>query len=217
KKKVDPIKINVNGSELIGSSNVKFLGLHLDENLNFHNHCNNIVSKLGSLAFIFRNLRSVDQLITCYYAYVESKLRYGLCFWGRSASFSKVFIAQKRIIRYMAGLRHTESCKELFIKMGIMPLPSLFIYELSIFLFNNRGRFIKVNTCHQYNTRCGNDFYVPFNRLNLSINSLYVLGLKFFNKLPLEIKNVNKPNVFKSKLKTFLFSSCFYSIDEILM
>ncbi|PSN44798.1 hypothetical protein C0J52_22511 [Blattella germanica] len=77
-KKVDPIKINVNGSELIGSSNMKFLGLHLDENLNFHNHCNSIVSKLGSLAFIFRNLRSVlnlDQLITCYYAYVESKLK----------------------------------------------------------------------------------------------------------------------------------------------
>ncbi|PSN53742.1 hypothetical protein C0J52_02181 [Blattella germanica] len=43
---------------------------------------------------------------------MESKLRYGLCYWGRSASFSKVFIAQKRIIRCMAGLRHMESCKE---------------------------------------------------------------------------------------------------------
>ncbi|PSN30369.1 hypothetical protein C0J52_28371 [Blattella germanica] len=61
----------------------------------------------------------------------------------------------------MVGLRHTESCKEHFIKMGIMSLPSLFIYELSIFLFNNRGRFTKVNTCHQYNTRSGNYFMYP--------------------------------------------------------
>ncbi|PSN54414.1 hypothetical protein C0J52_10971, partial [Blattella germanica] len=79
-----------------------------------------------------------------------------------------------------------------------------------IFLFDNSGRFTKVSTCHQYNTRSGNDFYVPFNRLNLSINPPYVLGLKFFNNLPLEIKNVNEPNVFK-------ISSCFYSIEEFLM
>ncbi|PSN47256.1 hypothetical protein C0J52_16528 [Blattella germanica] len=82
-------------------------------------------------------------------------------------------------------------------KILILSFPSLFIIELSIFLFNNRGRFTKVNTCHQYNTRSGNDFYISFNRLNLTINSPYVLGLKLFNNLPLEIKNVNEPNVFK--------------------
>ncbi|PSN36357.1 hypothetical protein C0J52_19728 [Blattella germanica] len=60
----------------------------------------------------------------------------------------------------MAGLRHTESCKEYFNKMGILSLPSLFIFELSISLFENRGRYTRVNTCHQYtsNTRSGNDF-----------------------------------------------------------
>ncbi|PSN50689.1 hypothetical protein C0J52_18841, partial [Blattella germanica] len=64
-------------------------------------------------------------------------------------------------------------------------------------------RFTKVNTGHQYNTRSGNAFYISINRLNLSINCPYVLGLKFFNNLPLGIKNVNVSNVFKSNFKSF--------------
>lgn len=38
---------------------VKFLGLHLDENLNWRSHCDALVSKLSTYKHMFYNLRSV--------------------------------------------------------------------------------------------------------------------------------------------------------------
>ena len=74
------------GSNLISrSATSKFLGLTLDENLNWKEQCRLLSSKLGSLCFMLRNpVLSAKQLVNVYSAYAASRLHYGICFWGAS-------------------------------------------------------------------------------------------------------------------------------------
>ncbi|CAH0553784.1 unnamed protein product [Brassicogethes aeneus] len=46
------------------------------------------------------NLLSKNQLINLYYAQIESRLRYGVCFWGMSTLAQDIFIAQKKALRF---------------------------------------------------------------------------------------------------------------------
>jgi hypothetical protein len=51
-----------------------------------------------------------------YYGLIYPFLSYGIIVWGQSAKAltRKVFILQKGAVRYIAGLKHLESCKDSF-------------------------------------------------------------------------------------------------------
>jgi len=73
---------------------------------------------------------SMKILKVIYFAYFHSIMSYGIIFWGNSAASVKAFRMQKRIIRIMTGSRNRLSCRPLFKRMGILPLPSMYIFAL---------------------------------------------------------------------------------------
>lgn len=114
----------------------------------------------------------------------------------------------------MTGILNTDSCKNIFKKYKILSLPSLFIYELCLYIFKNKDRFLYNKNVHAINTRQKHDFHIPFQRLNVTFNSPNSLGLKVYNKLPLDIKESSTFFEFKKRLKTYLADKCFYRLDE---
>jgi len=61
------------------------------------------------------------------------------------------------------------------------------------------------------------NLYLPQANLTIYQKGAYYLGIKIFNNLPLEIKNVaGNPNKFKISLKKFLLAYLFYTIEEYL-
>jgi len=66
-------------------------------------------------------------------------------------------------------------------------------------------------------TKQRNNLYLPQANLTIYQKGAYYLGIKFFNNLPLEIKNVagNQKN-FKIALKKFLHTYSFYTVEEYL-
>ena len=113
--KASNINLSINSTDTFcieahDNNNLKFLGLHIEPCLNWKAKCNFLSSKLSSINFLFTNLKSIftkDQLISLYYAQVESRLRCGICFWGDSSLSHDVFVAQKRILRCIAGVSST--------------------------------------------------------------------------------------------------------------
>ena len=199
------------------NKNIKFLGLYVDECLTWKSHCENLISKLNSIVYQFRNIKTVlniDQLKKLYYAEVDSRLRYGICFWGGSTLSCNVFIAQKRVIRCMAGLSITETCKNVFKEYGILTLPCLLIYELCRYVYINKDKFESNKDVHGINTRQKNNFHIPFRSLNITLNSPNSLGLRVYNHLPQDIKNCNSMILFKKRLKLYLLNETFYKLDE---
>jgi hypothetical protein len=61
---------------------------------------------------------------------------------------------------------------------------------LLTFVVKNKNFFLTNNENHNLNTRERNNLYLPQENLTIYQKGAYHLGIKIFNNLPLEIKNV---------------------------
>jgi len=65
----------------------KFLGMNIDNHMNWKNHVEQIVPKLSAACFSRRSLihtLNPDILCMVYFAYFHSVLQYRIIFWGNS-------------------------------------------------------------------------------------------------------------------------------------
>lgn len=217
-KRVNELEIRLDDKELSFSDSTKFLGLYIDKNLNWKTHCEYLIPRVNSQSYVLRQLKSVltiEQLIQVYFANVDARLRYGVCFWGWSTLSEDVFVAQKRCIRSLAGIPKSHSCREYFKKFNILTVPSLFLYEICLFVFNC-DKFKKNCDIHNLNTRNSSNLHTNICKSKLAFRSPQNIGPLVFNKLPNNIKNCKSLKQFKHMLKTFLIERTFYRVEEYL-
>jgi hypothetical protein len=206
-------------NNLIPKANcIKFLGLYINDTLTWKTHIDNILPKLCSACFAMRTVKpyvSQQTLKAIYYSYFHSILSYGIIFWGQSAYSIRIFRLQKRILRIMMGYKNRVSCRELFINLKILPLPSQYIYCLLQFVVKNRELFSTNNEIHSFRTRQHQNLHQPSANLTKYQNGVYYMGIKLYNSLPAFIKQESKNyNKFVPRLKQFLCENSFYSLEE---
>jgi hypothetical protein len=213
--------ITINNSKLIYSSNVKFLGIEISDNLSWTNQINQVCIKLNKVLYLFKSLRnavSIQVLRRLYFAKFESILRYGLIFWGGCCTdLDTVFKVQKKCLRIIKGVNNRTSCRNLFVEFNILTATSLYILEILCFTIKNRINTTLNSDVHNYNTLHRNNLYVMQCNSNRSKTSVKNMGIKLFNNLPLDLKNVAVFKLFKRKLKKYLMQNAFYSLQEFFM
>ena len=201
------------------SSSTKFLGINIDSNLKWTSHVFELTKKLNSSIYALRCLSKIaseETLKVAYHGVFESKLRYGIEFWGfcSLADFERLFVLQKRALRIVWGLGYRDSCRERFLSEGVLTLPCLLIYHSLLFVYKNPQMFQSLN--HNYNTRNKTALVPERFKLNLFKNSIFYYGPKFFNSLPPEIKNATSLRSFKTRVVRRLAEGAYYSIREAL-
>jgi hypothetical protein len=124
-------------------------------------------------------------------------------------------VLQKRALRTMLFMKKTDSCKDIFKNLGILPFPCIFIYECAMFLKNHEAKFREHETDHSHNTR-NRTVNVPpkYSRLEKYRNGPFMSCIRVYNKLLLEIKCITSISLFAVELKKLLLESCFYSLQE---
>ena len=81
--------IEIGGMKVNHSEHTKFLGLWLDEKLNWNKHCSMLIMKLKRNQALIRttkNLFNQSTLKLIYYAHIQSHINYGLVVWGGMAT-----------------------------------------------------------------------------------------------------------------------------------
>jgi len=133
------IQIKIANVNIATINEIKFLGLMRDNKLSWKGHIDYIIPRLNSACYCMRTKLYVhhNTLKIIYYSHFHSVMTYGLIFWGSSTESIKIFGLQKRIIRIMMGCKKNQPCRELFHKLGILSLPSQYIFCLLIFLSKN--------------------------------------------------------------------------------
>ena len=125
--------------------NTEFLGLHINDSINWNHHIDHISKQLSTVCYIMRNIKSympLNTTIIVYYSYFNSIMSYGLPFWGISPYSLKIFrIKKKKKLRIMVGCRSRASRRSIFKKLRILPLASQYIYLLMLFVVNNIDLF----------------------------------------------------------------------------
>jgi hypothetical protein len=198
----------------------KFLGLKIDSQLNWKAHIEHICKRVSSSAYALYKLAPIlntDGLLTAYHGLVASVIRYGIIFWGNSSNINidVAFKMQKRCIRSMFNLKTTDSCRPYFIKYGILSLPSLYIFEVAMFVRNNPQHFPRFSDIVKRNRRDEHRLQSQAAKTSLLSKSIYCMGPQIFNKIPNSFKKENI-NLFKKHLKSFLNEKCYYAVNDFL-
>lgn len=215
--KCSNIVIPFEGTQLIGAESTKFLGLFIDKNLNWKTHCQSLIKKLSSSSYLFRHMRQIlskELLVTLYYAQIDSRLRYGVIFWGDSTLASEVFLCQKKVIRIIEGATQRSPCKPLFQKLKILTLTGIYLLEVSSLMFANKHDLRFNHNVHNIDTRSKDNIYIPLAKLRVSSKAPTHMGARVYNHLPDYIKKAETLSCFKSLLKKFLLGFSFYSVNE---
>ena len=214
------ILINIEKKNITTVNEIKFLGLKIDSKLSWKRHIDYIIPKLNSACYCMRAVKPFvlhNTLKIIYYSYFHSIMTYGLIFWGSSTESNKIFRLQKKIIRIMMGYKRNQSRRELFHKLGILPLPTQYIFSLLIFLNKNKNQFTLNSEIHNYATRQQINSHPPQVNLTKCQKGVGYVGIKVFNKLPQYLKEeFDKPKKFKESLKNYLSAKTFYSLQEYL-
>jgi len=144
----------------------------MESSLTWKKHTDYINSKLNSLGYILRSLRSVLlQIIKqIYTSYVHSVLHYGIIFWGNSSYSRTIFITQKRIVRIIMKAKARDSCHAMFSKLGILTFYSQYIFSILMFVVKYNDIFTFNSELHKINTHHKLDLHVPSVNLTFLIH-----------------------------------------------
>jgi len=117
----------------------------------------------------------------------------------------------------MTQLRRRDSCRQLFKRLEILPLKSQYILATLMFVVKNKELFTTNQEIHNINTRCNTNLHLPLRKLTVFQKGVYYTGLKLYNQLPPNLKNLSKEiKLFKPALKRLLSKHSFYSEEEYL-
>jgi hypothetical protein len=87
-------------------------------------------------------------------------------------------------------------------KLEILPIPSLYIYSLMLFILDNLHYFQIISSVHKIITKYKNHLHIPSIRLASTQRGTTSSHIKLFNKLPPRISGPkNDMTILKSALK----------------
>ena len=217
----------INNQPITEVSHTKFLGVHIDRNLNWKHHISSVCDKLSKLCGIMYKIRKMitkEALISIYYTLCYPHIMQCLPTWGCTwpSYLQKVLIAQKKILRCLLYLGKYDSVESEFSNLGLLKFCNIHKYFVVLFLHKNL--FLYNNTTfrfidhHNHNTRRNNvNLVCPEFRTTLVKNSIIYSGPKLWNSLSNDLKTMafsSNINVFKGKLKKHIIQQQNQSIQS---
>ena len=145
-----------------------------------------------------------------YNSYIHPRLTYCLPIWGRSASLhlDKLWKIQKRALRIINDVPYDAPSKNLFTKSKVLNIRDMYCYEICIFIFNilyddTKNVPVVLNLAkpnENYFLRSTSKTFlleVPFRRKDIYKKSIAYSGVKVWNSLPDNVRNVKNLFLFK--------------------
>ena len=216
--------VNIDGLELECATFAKFLGLWIENVLNWREHVRKLILKLSSRKSLLcrgKNLLTVHAKKVLYYAQIHSNLSYGLLIWGNmitSEDMKKLQRIQNKCVQLIDLKMSVDEIYRTHKILNITQMIDLENYKIWFKHYQNRlpVRLSKLMNEdqygkslikeHKYNTRRKNEINSPLATVNRYQSSFLVKGFQTYSRLPLEIKNVPNLNYFVHKCKQYLFA-----------
>lgn len=220
RKNLNGVQHNIlfENQQLQNTSVIKYVGLLIDSTLSWSAHIDHIRKKIAPFVGL---LFKVGYLLTkklrkqLYYAHIYSHLHYLISVWGTAANciLNPLRVLQNKSIKnvFKLPLRyHTEQLYKMSKFLNINQIyrfkTILYIYYISKKYKGSNISFVNVPNIHNYHTRQVNDIYLTRVRSNIGLNSIYHRGVKLYNDLPLSLRSITKPVLFKGRLREFILN-----------
>ena len=213
-------QIEINKFPIKQVSTSKSLGVHIDENLSWESHINEISKKIASGISAIKRIRyflPFEILLNVYSSLVQPHFDYCNVVWGNCSKnlSSKLQKLQNRASRVLTFSNYDCSSSELFQNLKWSKLVHQRAVSKAIMMHtivNNTApeyltsRFVRRCDLTSYNLR-ENEYKlaVPQPRTEFFKRSLSYSGSVLWNGLPLEVRQLTSSNIFKGKLREINF------------
>ena len=212
------LSIKIENSFITQVTKTKFLGIIIDEKLNWKDHILYISNKISKATGVIIKARMLGKraLLSLYYSLVYPYLTYCCQVWGATYLYNieilnKLQKKARRIICSQSKYAHTEP---LYKELKILDVKNIYNYLVGQFMFRYHNNllpdvfdsyFIRNNTTHEYETRRRNSFRIPDYKTNLGKRSIRYTGVILWieimkSKIDVECSQC----VFKQNLKRCL-------------
>ena len=221
KPKEKKFKININNYCIKQVSEMKYLGVILDNNLNWHNHIQYVCTKLAKAAGIIYKVRSKapqSVLMLLYHSLVGTYLQYGIASWGsaKTTALSKLRNLQNKVVRYITHSSHMTNVTNEYKKLGILKLDEIYFSEVGKFMYRSHnqtlpssfdGYYKCIGHSHNTRTRLISEYALPRPRTELGKQSLKYTGIKIWSEIPNDIKCCTTLQLFSTHIKTYILQN----------
>jgi hypothetical protein len=193
------------GNDLIERKTcVKFLGIHIDDHLTWHDHIKICKSKIAGSIYVISRIKHIiprKYIRTLYFTMIYPYLSNGIQLWGSTYAVHRkpLIISKKRIIRIVTGAKYNEHTDLLFKNEGLLKLDDIYHVEISKIIFKYKQHnlptplmtmFTLKSEMHVRKTRQHDDLYVKKCRTTLATQHISCKGPQIWNSLPTEIKTL---------------------------
>ena len=198
-------------------TNTKFLGVTIDEKLNWSSHIDELKTSLRRFVGIFYKLSCYTPqniLKMLYYSMVHSKIIYGIEVYANTYQtfLHDLIILNNRILRINQKQNRHTHVEELYLSYKTLPIDKLFNYRLLLHAHavinksNNippffHKTFILNNQIHTHNTRSQQDIHRTSFKSAFGRKTTTNLCSQLWNDLPREIKEIGPESGFKRSIK----------------
>lgn len=205
RKAVDKkLKIVMNSTPIEKKTSIKFLGMLVDSQLNWHDHIQYIKCKISGSLYAINKVKftlPTKYLVTLYYSLIYPYITYGISLWGNThkSQTNKILILQKKALRAINRANYNEHTNNLFSKLMILKLPELYTWHVAKYMYRfSKGMlpksisttFTTHGSFHEYSTRNRQNIAVPLHKSAAGKNCLFHTGPKIWNDLENSIKNL---------------------------
>ena len=193
-KKCD-LKIQIDGSEIDQVERTKFLGVVIDQNLNWKEHVSLISRKVSrSIGMIVKAKHCLnrDALLTLYNSFIYPYITFCNQVWGctYNSTLKRLFILQKKSLRIMFNMQQRESLENVFHNENILKFTDINVYLTSKFMFRYyhgdvpdvfQNFFVLNSDVHEHYTRQSGYYHVPCVKNNLGKWCIRYRGVVVWN------------------------------------
>ena len=210
------IKIEIDNEIISETKSSKFLGVHIDNKLNWKMHVDYVSGKIARGIGILVKARKVfrnECMINLYYAFIYPYLIYCNHIWGNTykTTLSKLQILQNKAIRIITGSPPRTNNETLYKHNCMLNLNKINTYLVGKFMYDVYNcivpdfftdMFVYNNMIHDHDTRISGHLHPPTTSSNSSRNSIRYHGVIIWNKILTAAINPDSSEVsFKIMLK----------------
>ena len=186
------------------SDGIKYLGVELDDKLNFLRRIKTLEAKLSrnvGILFKLKKILPTSALVTMYFALIHPFLSYGVILWGAcNKSYStKLRFLQNKALRAIGNAKWYTPEGALYHKFNILELSDLYRLELGKFMhmffsksipcyFDNYSIEFKNANKHNIRSCTSPNLKLPLYSTNRTQKSIKFQGAKLWNALSFSLK-----------------------------
>jgi hypothetical protein len=212
------------------TDNYKYLGILIDDKLNWDIQVKKLCSKLSSVCGVISKVRHYldrEALMLIYNSLFDSRLRCGILAWGTTSEqeISKLRSLQNRVVRFITFSSFRTSVAPLYATLKILPLNEMLFMQKSIFMHSihyNSLPFALQSYCeqpeHRYSTRykTSGNYVLPKSTTNRGQRSIKFTGPKAWAEVPLLLKDIAFRKPFSKKLKEYILDTIYVDMPPKL-